>query len=197
MRATARVLTRIGPTRFTLADVATESGLSPATLLQRFGSKRGLLLAFARVSAAEAGLPFEQARAKLASPLAALRLALVQVSKDLSTRQEVANSLAVLLTDMTDPEMRTAALSHARAIERAIRTLLDESVSLGELPATDTARLALSIQAAWNGAIIQWALRDSGTFPSLLARVLGPLLAAGEGTKTTAQRRKTRTAQEG
>ncbi len=35
-----------GPSRFTLADVADAVGLSPATLVQRFGSKRGLLLAF-------------------------------------------------------------------------------------------------------------------------------------------------------
>ena len=45
--ATARAMARLGPARLTLADVAREAGLSPATLVQRFGSKRGLLLAVA------------------------------------------------------------------------------------------------------------------------------------------------------
>ncbi len=42
--ATARVMQRLGPTQLTLADVAKEAGVVPATLIQRFGTKRGLLL---------------------------------------------------------------------------------------------------------------------------------------------------------
>ncbi|MCA1563440.1 MAG: TetR/AcrR family transcriptional regulator, partial [Acidobacteria bacterium] len=42
--AAIQVMARLGPVRLTLADVAREIGLSPATLVQRFGSKRGLLL---------------------------------------------------------------------------------------------------------------------------------------------------------
>ena len=34
---------RLGPTQLTLADVAKEAGVVPATLIQRFGTKRGLL----------------------------------------------------------------------------------------------------------------------------------------------------------
>jgi len=49
LAATLRVVARVGPGRLTLAAVAKEAGLAPATLLQRFGSKRGLLLAVAQV----------------------------------------------------------------------------------------------------------------------------------------------------
>src|SRR5262245_53218875 len=45
LTATHRAVTRVGPMRLTLADVAREAGVSPATLVQRFGSKRQLLLA--------------------------------------------------------------------------------------------------------------------------------------------------------
>ena len=44
--ATGLAITRLGPTRLTLADVASEVGLSAAALVQRFGSKRQLLVAF-------------------------------------------------------------------------------------------------------------------------------------------------------
>ena len=57
LRAAAEVIGRTGPARFTLAAVASEIGLVPATLVQRFGSKRGLLLALARQSATDATAP--------------------------------------------------------------------------------------------------------------------------------------------
>jgi len=184
VRATAKVLLREGPVRLTLAYVAREAGLSPAALLQRFGSKRGLMLAFAQTAAAEAATPFQRARSAIPSPLEALRTALVGASSDTCCRQEIAHSLAVLLDDIPDDEMRAAAALHARATERAIRALLDEAVSAGELGATDTGQLAISLQAAWNGAVIQWALRGSGTtLERFLDRVLAPLLHRSAPTR--------------
>src|SRR3989442_8137971 len=69
--ATYRIVSRLGP-NLTLADIAKEAGVSPATLVQRFGSKRGLLLALA--SSGSKGLPEEFARIRAAhrSPLAAI-----------------------------------------------------------------------------------------------------------------------------
>ena len=45
LAAAAQVVNRIGPGKLTLQRVADEVGLSAPTLVQRFGSKRGLLLA--------------------------------------------------------------------------------------------------------------------------------------------------------
>src|SRR5262245_45373389 len=72
LEAAHRVIARLGPARVTLADVGREAGLSPATLVQRFGSKRGLLLALARAAAGSVGDCFAAVRAAHASPLAAL-----------------------------------------------------------------------------------------------------------------------------
>ena len=47
LEAAARLLARHGPARLRLEDVAREVGLSPATQLLRFKSKRKLLLAVA------------------------------------------------------------------------------------------------------------------------------------------------------
>ncbi|MGH2614392.1 MAG: helix-turn-helix domain-containing protein, partial [Thermomicrobiales bacterium] len=53
LAAAERAIARHGPARLTLAHVAAEVGLTPPTLLQRFGSKRGLLLAVAARGADE------------------------------------------------------------------------------------------------------------------------------------------------
>ena len=50
------------------------------------------------------------------------------------------------------------------------------ALAAGELDATNTGELAKSVQAAYNGAIIQWALRGSEPFDGWLERVLAPLL---------------------
>ena len=66
--AAATVMFAKGPTGFTLADVARAAGIAPATLVQRFGDKHGLVVAaIARdnqtaFEAFLAGLPAGQGR---------------------------------------------------------------------------------------------------------------------------------------
>ena len=65
-------MTRLGPSRLTLAEVAKDAGISPAALVQRFGSKRGLLLAAAADAAGGHDYIFPGLRARHRSPVAAL-----------------------------------------------------------------------------------------------------------------------------
>lgn len=176
LAAAGRVFGRVGPARFTLADVAREAGLAPATLVQRFGSKRALMLAFAEHAASLARQPFEQARTRVAEPLGALRAALSIASRSTRGRQELTHSLAFLLEDLADDELRAHAARHARWTEASIRELLDCAVERGELAAHDTARLARALQAAWNGAMIQWAIRGRGSLATWTAAVVDTLL---------------------
>jgi AcrR family transcriptional regulator len=176
LAAAGRVLADLGPRRFTLADVALEAGLSPATLVQRFGSKRALLLAFAARAADQARQPFEECIAQTAEPLLALRRALLLASRATTDRRELAHSVAFLLEDLSDDELRAHAARHARSTEASIRELLDLAVSLGQLRANDTGRLARALQAAWNGAWIQWGIRGRGSLTGWIAVVIDTVL---------------------
>jgi AcrR family transcriptional regulator len=53
--ATYRAMNRLGPGELTLAEIAAEAGLTAGALVQRFGSKRALLLSLAARHAASAG----------------------------------------------------------------------------------------------------------------------------------------------
>jgi AcrR family transcriptional regulator len=176
LAAAGRVFGRVGPARFTLADVAAEAGLAPATLVQRFGSKRALMLAFAEHAASLARQPFEQARTQVAEPLGALRTALLIASRSTKGRRELTHSLAFLLEDLADEELRAHAARHARWTEASIRELLDCAVERGELASHDTARVARALQAAWNGALIQWAIRGRGSLASWISAVVDTVL---------------------
>lgn len=192
-RGTARAIGRVGPARLTLADVAEEVGLSPATLVQRFGSKRGLLLAFARASNAALGDTFAAARAGQGSPLGALVAVLEGMTRGLETPEVVAHHLAFLQLDLSDAEFRDAAREHSRALEAELRRLLESAVEEGELIPCDTARLARTVVAAFNGAMVQWAIHGEGTLGAwveeTLATLFVPLQPEGPGSRVTRKRR--------
>ena len=56
--ALVRVMLRCGPAELTLAAIAAEAGVTASALVQRFGSKRALLLAHARHAAASGDIGF-------------------------------------------------------------------------------------------------------------------------------------------
>jgi len=157
----ARAIARIGPARLTLADVGHEVGLAPATLVQRFGSKRGLMLALVRHSTLSAADGFADAATDAGDPLRTLVDAMAAKTEAL-TREALANHMAFLQLDLADPEFRQLAGEHAQAVRGQIRGLLDAAVAAGQMPRQDTERLARSVQVAYNGALLTWALEPYG-----------------------------------
>jgi len=173
--ATQRVVSRLGP-NLTLADVAAEAGVSPATLVQRFGSKRGLLLAFASAGSDDLGGHFARIRAAQKSPLAAVFEVGRCVAAMAETPEMLSNSLAFLQMDLVDPDFHKHALVHSRAMQAGIKGLLDEAVRGGELRRCDTARLARAVQALIGGSMLQWAIDRSGKVAERLTEDLDSLL---------------------
>jgi AcrR family transcriptional regulator len=182
--ATARAVTRLGPSRLTLADVGDEVGLSAAALVQRFGSKRGLLLAF--VSTASSGVAecFARVRAAHASPLAALQAAALESASHVSTPDELANSVAFLQMDLSDPDFRRPALANSKEILAGYEALIRDAITAGELTKCDASRLARALHALVGGSLINWAIhRDAALKTSVrrdLETLLGPLRRSGK-----------------
>jgi len=163
LAATARMIGRVGPVRLTLADVGSEVGLSPATLLQRFGSKRGLLRALAEQSVDSVERNFRDRRAAAASALEAVVAAASDMAEHLHTPEELAHHLAFFQIDLSDPEFQRLALEHSRRVRAGYRALLDEAVRAGELRACDTAALASALQGVAAGSLLNWAIHRDGT----------------------------------
>src|ERR1700723_85737 len=93
LRAAVDVIGRVGPVGLTLAAVAGEVGLVPGTLTQRFGSKRGLLLALAKSAADDADALLGRARAEHAAALAALAALIVAPAGPMATPETFAHPL--------------------------------------------------------------------------------------------------------
>jgi AcrR family transcriptional regulator len=162
LEATARVVGRRGPARLTLADVSAEVGLAPATLVQRFGSRRGLLLALAAGASEDVTRTFEAASATTGSSLEALHAALAAIVADIDRPETLANQLPLLQMDLSDPEFHRHALDHWHAMHDGIRRLLEAAVQAGDLVDCDTNRLAEAVRVTFDGAQINWAIRAEG-----------------------------------
>ena len=150
--AVRAVVTDVGPSGLTLAAVANRVGLSAPALTQRFGSKRNLLLAYNEAAATGIDDVFNRVRSSSSTALSALRATLLKLTAGIHTRHAIANHLAFLHLDLTDPELGAHAAQQSRLLRQAITRLLDEAITTGEINRTATAELADTVYTVYNGA---------------------------------------------
>jgi AcrR family transcriptional regulator len=172
LTAAARVVTQTGPEKFTLADVGQEVGLSAATLVQRFGSKRLLMLAMLEQMTGLANGRFAAKVAEGQSPLQTLYAAALDRADPTHGPENVANGLAFLFTQIGDPEFHAIAVASARQAIEAYKTMLDNAIEAGELEAgelatgLDTQALAETIHSMTLGSLVMWVIYgDAGSKP--------------------------------
>ncbi|GAA3819345.1 TetR/AcrR family transcriptional regulator [Sphaerisporangium flaviroseum] len=177
LAAVTRVVGRTGPGRLTLAAVAEEAGIAPATLVQRFGSKRALLLGLHKGDAQAVRERLREAGEEHGPVLETLVTNLIALAAPVAEPVAFSNHLAVLHQDLSDPEFHAQARAHARAMREEIEDLLRQAVAAGELRRVDLAQLARSVQTTYNGALITWAVHREAPLESWLRRELDALLS--------------------
>jgi AcrR family transcriptional regulator len=190
LAAAARVMQRRSPVELTLADVAREAGVVPATLIQRFGTKRALLLANCRAWTADVASRFDAARAKYRSPLQTLVWLYAESSGFVATPESIANHLAYVQIDLTDAEFHRVLLAQSETMHKETKKLLEEAVVLRELRPCHTAELADLIQDVNSGAMLGWAIYRKGSLASWIRRSLHVLLRPYRHSKNRSNERK-------
>jgi AcrR family transcriptional regulator len=158
LAAAARVVRRSGPAGFTLAAVGEEAGLSAATLVQRYGSKRALLLAVAETGLDAIGSAF--ATGDVVDGFVAL-------AGGVTTPEAMANSLAFLHLDLVDDEFRAIAQRHWDAVRAEVARI------------TGDEELARRLLVTYNGSLITWAVERDGALADRLREDLSSVIAAG------------------
>lgn len=148
------LIRRTGPDRLTFASLSAATGLSGATLVQRFRSKtelrqRALLHAWDLLEERTAQL----VKVMEKTPEGARRL-LVDLSRDYGGTDAYAEGLLLLREDMLDPVLRARGAEWSKTLNHvldacfAIRTGVPEGV--GSMIATH-----------WQGALLWWAFDPS------------------------------------
>lgn len=175
--AVGRAMGRVGPHALRLRDVADEAGLAPPTLVQRFGSKRELLLACSRRAARDAGTPFRTHRRK-GDPLGTLERGLLAGLGAHGSPEALAHHMAWFELNLADAEFHALAAEYARRREKAIRKLLQAAVRKGQLrKGTRVGRLARAVEVTVHGALATWPLYRRRSLKRWVRRELRATLA--------------------
>ena len=171
-------MTRLGPGELTLAEIAAEAGVTAGALVQRFGSKRDLLLQLS-AGAADGNAEFIRGlRKKQRSALAVLRAYAECLANLAASPAALARNLAYLQIDLTDPDFRKHLLAQALATRVALQEVIDEAVAAGELSNdVDSDALARVIETTLSGSLITWAIYRDGDAASWLRADVDTVLA--------------------
>lgn len=145
-----KALNDTGPAGFTFANAAKASGLSPATLVQRYGDRDAmlqatLLRAWDRLDEATATADAEEP----ATPEGAIRL-LMRLMPLENAERDATDGLLLLREDIRDPVLRARGAGWVRRIAGSLGRRLTPD-------AEEALRLGEQMVAVWQGAIIWWA----------------------------------------
>src|SRR5262245_58897031 len=120
--ALVRVMKRRGPGELTLREIAAEAGVTAGALVQRFGSKREMLLAHARHAAGTGDIGVAVTSPRTSSPLQALRSVASMYAQLANSPRAAVRNLAYLHNDLADPALRR----HLLRMSQAARTWYEE-----------------------------------------------------------------------
>ncbi|HET9512832.1 MAG TPA: helix-turn-helix domain-containing protein [Gemmatimonadales bacterium] len=161
--ATHRAMQRLGPGELTLSEIAAEAGVTAGALVQRFGSKRELLLKLSQAWAGSGDEFLQELARRHKSPLATLRAYAECLAELAPSPEALARNLAYLQIDVTDPEFRVHLLASSRATRTGLERLIAAAVAAGELrKITDPKALALTVESTLSGALLTWAIYREG-----------------------------------
>lgn len=173
VEAVAALLARDGPAALTFAAASDATGLSPATLVQRYGSRDAMLQAALLWMWDQ--LDLETAAADATQPLdpeGAIAL-LVRLSAGYGAGDDAGQGLLLLREDYRDPVLRERGVAWQRALSTALGRRLSAD-------AAEQERLGKLLAAQWQGAVVWWGFSRDGTLRSYLRRELREWLNALE-----------------
>jgi AcrR family transcriptional regulator len=157
--ALVRVMRRRGPTELGLREIAAEAGVTAGALVQRFGSKRAMLLAHARHAAATSDVGVTGPAPQAASPLETLRSITAMYAQLASSPRAAVRNLAYLLNDMADPALRRHLLRLSQSARVWHEQQLRAAAAAGELRADiDAPALARLVEVTLRGSFLCWTL---------------------------------------
>ncbi len=153
---------------FTLRAVADRADVSSPTLVKRFGSRRGLLVAVSQRWVAGADAAFDEVLAGIDEPVDRVRAVALAWFHDMDDPDTVTNVVSALGNDLLDDELRgllaTGWAVHVRRLEREITAAREAGCLPDSPPPPAAARLVFALT---EGIRITWAVTPEG---SLVAR---------------------------
>ena len=146
--------------------------MSPAALVKRFGSKRGLLLAV--VTTWVATIP-DASLDGIGDPLDVLEAQLRDDFVGLEAATSTAH-LGLLLAELADPEIRSLVREGWRRQQAVYTALLSAAQRQGALRGPAPERAGAMVMALAQGVALRWSVEPDGALPDAQTAALDILL---------------------
>lgn len=185
LTAAGTAIANVGPA-FRLVDVAAQAQVAVGSVVRRFGSKHGLLVAMSTAAVEALRGDIRAAADDVTDPVAAVAEALIEWYRPLDDERTAANNLAQLAVDLADEELRGLMAEFYAAMEAAIAPLLSRAITAGRLPGAPPAPVAARIMTAIaDGTAVHWSARPVGSLCERLRTDLEAVLAGWATTERT------------
>lgn len=175
LKAAYRALGEVGPQQLTLGHAARQAKVSPATLVNRFGSRETLLFKVSEMVTVET----EERSSRKFSSQAALDdlFELVgQVSDVATSASTLANYVSFLQMELASPAMRVSVERRLIALGSGLKARLEAAIQNNEMIDTDIDNLVELILAVITGTQIGWLLKADESLPEQVAENIRRLL---------------------
>ena len=185
LAAAHRLIHERGPEALTFESLGRACGLSPATLVQRFGTKEGmkrraLLHAWDRLDERTVELAARMPK----TPAGAVEL-LVSLSEGYGGIETYAQGLLVLREDLRDPALRARGAAWKAELSAAL------DARFAGMPHAPKG-IGLLIAAQWQGSLLWWSFDPQGPVEEHVEAALKRFVAALVGPGAERQRRTVR-----
>ncbi len=150
-----QALCKKGISKLTINDISDEINLSPAGLLKRFGSKKGILLAYSEFVVELTIKSFEEARMEH-SPMNALKKIYKNAMKLADDPISLANHTSFYLESTSDPDLLAISRKRLDVIDKETQALLKQAINQGEIKECDVNLISTVLQSSVGGAMLIW-----------------------------------------
>lgn len=169
--AVYRVMQQVGPADLTLAAIGAEAGITAGALVQRFGSRRELMVAINARFAEGAEAMLAGIRTAHRSPVRALRSYAECFAAMVETPATLAHHLAYLEMDLSDPAMYQHVRRHAVTSRRTLQAWVQQAIAAGELSrAADPVAVARLVYTVTTGSMMAYPFFRDGKAQAWLRR---------------------------
>lgn len=192
LAAAGAIVGRLGPA-FRLSDVAQEAGISASTVMNRFGSKHGLLMAMMAAATESVRRDMRAAAVRVDDPILRIKRALVERYAALDQAGAATNNVAQLGFDLADGDLRESLAVLHRVTELELRPLLRRAVAAGALRGCPSAPVAARILTALaDGTAMHWSTYPKGSLVHRLDSDVEAVLASWRRASTESEEADTR-----
>lgn len=170
LQVALRLVQARGPEGLTFQSLAKACGLSPATLVQRFGSKAELM----RATLGHAWDHLDRQTWQLAAEAPRTPEGAVQILVGLSGYGDIddyADGLLLLREDFRDPALRARGAAWKRALCQAL------DACFADVPEAPEG-VGLLLASHWQGSLVWWGFEPKGRVEAFVEETLERLVAA-------------------